>query len=259
MNVEVLSTLESEIPKNKLDFYIHGCSHTKCFIRDHITYSNFSVYNTGKSSASMSGIVRDESKLNYKKEVNEILYNNSNSFHVFKFGQVDVEYVYYYKLIYKKQNITKEDFYNTIISEYIKYISETISRGVKNIIVCGCNMAGPYEWEAYVKKILKINNIPDGMTYNGKNLDLILFNKILRNYCVDNNIVYFDLTNECTVNNNESVILKDIYIGRDHHYAGAEMPITYNKIIKTDLNHGYYTYYTFLQKMFRVIKQEYYK
>ena len=107
MNVEVLLTLESEIPENKLNFYIYGCSHAKCFVRDHMTYSNFSVYNKFKSSASMSGIVRDKSKLNYKKEVEESLYKNSNSFHIFKFGQVDVEYIYYHKLIDKKQNITK--------------------------------------------------------------------------------------------------------------------------------------------------------
>lgn len=255
MNVDTLLTLESEIPKNKLNFYIYGCSHAKCFVRGHMTYSNFSVYNKGKSSASMSGIVRDKSKLNYKKEVEKSLYKNPNSYHIFKFGQVDVEYIYYHKLINKKQNITKEDFYNTIISKYIKYILEITSRGVKNVIVCGCNMASPYEWKAYVKKILKLNNIPEDMTYNRKNLDLIFFNKILRNYCEDNNIVYFDLTDECTVNSSEGIILKDEYVGKDHHYAGAEMPRPYNKIIKTDLNYGYGTYYTFLQKMFRTIMQ----
>lgn len=256
MSIKKLLTLDSEIPNNKLNFYIYGCSHTKCFIRDHINYPNFTVYNMGKSSASMSGIVKDNSTLNYKKEVDKNLHTNSNSFHIFKFGQVDVEYIYYHKLFNKKEDIAKKDFFNTIISEYIQYILAIISHGVKNVIVCGCNIASPYKWQSYVTSILKLRSIPEGMTYNTKNSDLILFNNILKKCCYDNNFIYFDLIEECTINDGANILLKDEYIGKDHHYAGAEMPGPYREMIRSNSNYGHNTYYTFLQKMFKTIKNK---
>lgn len=259
MYKEKLLTLDSEIFNNEQinDFYIYGGSHAKCFIRDHIKYPAFTLYNKHKSSASMSGLVRYNSTLKYTEEVDELLYKHPQSFHIFKFGQVDVEYNYYYKILKKGEVLDKEDFFTSTISNYIKYLLDHISRKVTNIVVCGSNITSPFEWESYVKNILKISSIPIGMTYQTKNTDLLKFNEILRRHCIKNGIVYFDLTEECTRTNNEGVFLLDQYRGCDHHYAGAEMVRGYNNMIRGNPEYGFNTHYTFVKKLFQTVQSNF--
>ena len=52
--------------KNQKKIFIYGCSHCKCFTRDKIELEKLSIENMWKSAASMSGIVKDISTLNYK-------------------------------------------------------------------------------------------------------------------------------------------------------------------------------------------------
>ena len=95
--------------------FIYGCSHCKCFIRERIKLNNIEIINKFISGASMSGIVRDISTLDYKSIINKNMKNNLNNYHVFKFGQVDVEYIYLHKTLIKNIEIQKHTFYAEII------------------------------------------------------------------------------------------------------------------------------------------------
>jgi len=234
---------------NPKKIFIYGCSHCKCFIRDNIELVNFSIINKFKSSASMSGVVNDISKLNYKPIIDKNILIYKNDYHIFKFGQVDIEYVFLYKTIVKKVKIEKLYFYNDIIQKYMTFLKKYIDNGIKNIVVCGSNLTNPYNWEGYVKKILKMKILPKNISYESKNKDILIFNKILMEYCTKHNIIYFDTMNECSILKENTITVRNEYIGKDHHYKGAEMNNIYIKQINKDKSYGNVTYFTFLDKL----------
>tara|TARA_B110000971_G_scaffold15912_3_gene14718 strand:- start:8486 stop:8671 length:186 start_codon:yes stop_codon:yes gene_type:complete len=50
----------------------------------------------------MPCVVNDISTLNYKPIINKNILTYKNDYHIFKFGQVDIEYIFLYKTIVKK-------------------------------------------------------------------------------------------------------------------------------------------------------------
>ena len=188
--------------------------------------------------------------------------NEGNNHYVFKFGQVDVEYNYYYKLIVKGESVTKDNFYNEVVTKYIKYL---LTLGGYNILVCGINLPSPVDFKKYRSVILEIESTHEqiqNLTLEQINNDAIMFNKLLKNRCEENNIKYFDLTEECIYINNNQPYLKSDFHGYDHHYRGSqhildlnrhmlEYNIKYN-IDETDyISHPLYknTYNTFINKL----------
>jgi len=259
-NINVIMNIQNNLSNKyksktecKKNIYIYGCSHCKCFTRNNIKIGNITIVNKFKSGASMSGIVNDISTLNYKPDIDKNIHDNKNDIHLFKFGQVDIEYIFLYKTIIKNLDIDKLFFYNDIIDKYVNYLKKYISNESENILVCGSNLTNPYNWEKYVKHILKIDYLPDDMTYQSKNSDILTFNNILKNKCEKNNIIYVDTINECTIKKENDIIVKDIYIGKDHHYKGAEMSYTFNKEIIKDKNYGNKTYYAFINELLKNI------
>lgn len=233
---------------NPIKIFIYGCSHCKCFIRDRIEFCNFSIINKFKSGASMSGVINDISTLNYKPFIDKNILTYKNDYHIFKFGQVDIEYIFLYKTIVKKVEIDKLIFYNDIIQKYIIFLKKHVDNGT-NIVVCGSNLTNPYNWENYIRNILKIKKLPDNITYETKIKDILNFNKILLEYCTKHNIIYFDTINECSIIKENIRTVRTEYIGKDHHYKGAEMELIYAKLIKKDKLYGNITYLTFLDKL----------
>lgn len=234
-NYEKLNSLKSNVQ-------IYGCSHCRCFYRDNLEINNIYFYNNFKSAVSISSIINDKSTLNYKEFINKKITNNLFDYHVFKLGQVDVEYIYYYKIL-QNIKISKENFYKDIIYKFIKYLKLFINKYATKIIICGSNLANPTNWEENTKKILGINYLPKNITYNSKNNDIILFNSILKKECELNNIKYFDLTKKCCFKKNNNYLLKKKYIGKDYHYKGAENVDLFNLEKKT---YGALTYSIFL-------------
>ena len=55
--------------------------------------------------------------------------------------------------------------------------------------------------------------------------------------------------NECSIMKENTITVRNEYIGKDHHYKGAEYKTTYNKLIKKDKSYGNVTYFTFLDKL----------
>ena len=229
---------------------IFGCSHCKSFIRNFINIGNVKIINRGVSSASMTGVTRDSSKLQYKNKVQNVINNYKKKqkkvYYIFKFGQVDIEYVYFYKTLIKKETLDKNTFYNSIIDKYIEFLLNIKRTNKIDIIICGSNLISPTNWKRYVKSILKLRSLPDDITYKSKQDDVLFFNELLMVKSRENNIKYFDTTNECSKNG----ILKKEFVGKDHHYRGAEIRdlSTYN-----DPYYGYHTHKTFLTKLLSVI------
>lgn len=60
------------------------------------------------------------------------------------------------------------------------------------------------------------------------NNDTIIFNELLKSECIKNNIIYFDLIEECSEKINNKTLLKSEFIGDDHHYKGYRDISTFN-------------------------------
>ncbi len=66
------------------------------------------ILNKYKSGASLKGLLKEDSTLNYKKYIYENI--DKESIIILKFGQVDMEYGYYYTNIIKKISISIDDY-----------------------------------------------------------------------------------------------------------------------------------------------------
>jgi hypothetical protein len=88
-----------------------------------------------------------------------------------------------------------------------------------------------------------VSKLLENFTLLEKQKNHLLFNNILEKKCIEKNIKYFDLTNECcNINENELTVKKEyININEDHHYDGC---------LKTIENEPHnITHSTFLNKL----------
>lgn len=244
------------------NIFIYGDSHCKCFTRDETKIGNLIVKNCYWQFASMRGLCNTNSKLKYQPFILDSIGKHSNDYHVFKFGQVDVEYGFWYKKLIKKENIQQIDFFNKIIDNYIGLMLKIKDNISQNIMICGVNLANKIETvlaelnstvlnynNGIVTKIHthKLKELPSDLTLTTQNSALLTFNNILKRQCDANHIKYFDTTSECSTKNKAGdIICKDIFKGLDHHYAGAEWKIPSE-------HHGSYTHYIFLKALINII------
>lgn len=229
--------------------YLFGCSHCKCFIHDRanggvLHHDNVTLYNKFKKSASARGLTNPKSTLGYKEDINHTLehVNLSKSTHnicVMKFGQVDIEYNYYYKIYGKNESINKNDFYIDTINEYVAFV-KNLKQSFPNIrfIVNGVNMPNIYDLQKYMKNTSRPVSMPK-IEYKDHFDDHYLFNTILQDKCETENIEYFDLTSETT----ENRCIKPEFIGSDNHLAGGDKP-------------NFKVHDVFLNKLFKVINKD---
>lgn len=260
-------------------FYIFGDSHCLCFGQgDVIVKNTYNIQMLNQDSSTARGLINPNSTLKYGEHIEHFIKFKNNfgnkpfntnekfNYYVFKFGQVDIQVNYYYKKIIKNEIITKDIFFNEVINSYIYYITFLNRFKNYNILVCGINMPSPTSYKSYLYKVLKLdeihkNELLDSITLEELNNDTILFNNLLKQECLLNNITYFDLTDECTYINNNQVYLRPEFIGNDHHYNGCMSITNLNKYMNesTDyLNHPLYknTYNTFINKLIRVINNK---
>jgi hypothetical protein len=211
---------------------IFGDSHCLCFFGSSmqnkyldIEYNNnkLLVINCNQDSVTISGLNKEKSKLGYNNRIVQNIEKESNIYHLFKLGQVDIEFVYYYKLFVKKENISKDDFYEKIISQYLDFIKNLNV----NIIVCGSNLPGLPNIEANIKYLSYIIgiDISEIKKYNfslqNKMEDVINFNNKLKKQCIKMNILYFDLIEESIEIKDGDYFLKDIFQEGGIHYKGG--------------------------------------
>jgi len=242
--------------------FIYGDSHCKCFTRDETKIGNIVVKNCYYQCASMRGLSNINSKLKYQPFILDNVAKHSNDYHVFKFGQVDVEYGFWYKKLIKKENIQQIDFFNKMIDEYIGLMLKIKDNISQNIIICGVNLANDIigvlreinttytNWNngiAEKKQAHNLKELPRHITIQTQTSNLLTFNDILKRCCDDHYIKYFDTTSECSTKNKAGdIIRKDIFKGLDHHYAGAEWKLPSE-------HHGSYTHYIFLKALLNSI------
>ena len=203
--------------------YVFGDSHSRCFSREEkTTYSNIKIHNKYQSSVSMKGLTNPTNTLNYNNVILDTLKSlqlnsSSNIVFVMKFGQVDIEYNYYYKLYKKGESVVKKVFYNKIIKDYINYIT-SLKKTYPSVqfIVNGVNMPNHYDITKYIQQT--IHAPTPHIEYKDQFEGSCLFNKVLQTQCELSEIPYFDLTSETTTGKG----IKKEFIGRDHHLSGAE-------------------------------------
>ena len=101
---------------------IFGDSHSRIFKKINLNKYNINVDSI--SGASLSGLFNQNSQLQVKNKIIDYLQNNKPSFLILKFGQVDIDLQYYFKIVMKNQKINKEIYIKNMITNYIKFINE---------------------------------------------------------------------------------------------------------------------------------------
>jgi len=109
LSIRVIKKYEKSNYNNIIKIF--GDSHCLCFVGSshqdkYLDINNKTlVINCNQDSVSISGLNNKKSTLGYNKTIVKNIEKVSNVYHLFKLGQVDIEYVYYYKLLIKKENI----------------------------------------------------------------------------------------------------------------------------------------------------------
>jgi len=242
-NVRMINIINVLDPSKSHNIHIFGDSHSKCFFRDKfIQRENISIYNHYKSSVSMKGLTNEESKHGYGDFIIEKLDNinsdNNRNIIVLKFGQVDIEYNYYFKIFKKGETLTRVGFYSSIIRDYVSFVKDlSIRYSNLDFIVNGVNVPNMYDLQKYIKDNIGFDM--DKIDYVSQFDNHILFNQILYNECEKEKLKYFDLTEETT----SGKVLKNEFIGKDNHLSGAETGSFYNEN----------TYSTFINKLISIV------
>ena len=205
--------------------------------------------------STLSGLGKRESVLNIRDKITkEIkLYYNKNVNIILKFGQVDIELVYWYKIIEDDNlnnvdennlNLRINNLYSKLISAYkifIDYIITIVDK--KNIIIFGIDLPSIIDNDKYINWIVKKGRItkdPKEYIYKLKSILFtpekrtiisINFNKLLKNMCLEMNIKYTD--NISDVLDTEKNILKKKYhsIDNEHIYNNINNDLYINKVI----------------------------
>jgi hypothetical protein len=269
-------------PEQYNDFkyiFIFGDSHSLCFGQGNTLVDNkYNIQMLNRDSASARGLINENSTLRYGLDITNFInfkkgfgikpynFDENNNYYLFKFGQVDVQINYYYKIIVKKENIIKKFFFEDIIKDYMDFLNPFKN---SNIIVCGINLPNPTNYKRYLvncfnrrEDIKMIDDEIEKLTLEEMNNDTLFFNELLKNSCDNYSIKYFDLINECVVWIDKKIVLNPEYIGNDHHYKGCIGFNTIENNIKIYneknnfecfdyVNHLLYkkTYYTFIEKL----------
>lgn len=207
---------------------IFGDSHSRIF--KHIKIKNLNIYVNNISGATILGLPKRISTLNIRNTIINYLKKNKTDYLILKFGQVDMELAYYYKLIVKKEKITKNDFISNLILNYnifLKNIENYIDKS--KIIIWGVNPSSLLDEISFLKYTSRIifekkddiellkNYIEDNKSRNDF---LFHFNYECRNLCKNNDIKYIEVFSELlTKNGTTNIYFTD---NNDHHLKGIE-------------------------------------
>lgn len=128
----------------------------------------------------MNNIILNDN-INFSNKINDVLI-------CLKFGQVDLEYIYYYKKYVKKENINIEDFTNELINIYLNFINKLDNKN--NILVISTSLSNP---NTYLKAIQLSIGMSIQVDYTELSKNFNLFNEKLKKMLSINNIFFFDI------------------------------------------------------------------
>lgn len=222
---------------------VFGDSHCKYFgitpkIRnrsDFIKNSKVDLEIFVKPGATVLGLGRKRSKLNFGDEIKSLISEKPADFFVFCFGQVDVELGYYYKNVVKKEEVDFFDFKSELVDQYVGFIHE-LNLDKDKVVIKGINLPVLKHQSFainYTSKIISENIDDDNLknemkeklkffmpSYAKRSNLTNTFNDDLKKNCLINGWKYFDINNELSSFEPNSGV-DDVFIptGVDHHVA----------------------------------------
>jgi len=231
---------------------IFGDSHSRIF--KHIRIPNLNIEVNNIRGATIIGLPKRISTLNLREKIINYLKNNKVDYLILKFGQVDLELGYYYKLAVKKEKFTKDDFIANLILNYtifLNIIQKYIDKS--KIIVWGVNPSALLDDVSFLKYTSRIifekndtnylkNYIEDNKI---RNKFLLNFNYECRKMCENNDFKYIEVFSDLLTK--EGKTSKYFTNNNDHHLKGIENDNSNFKSINNKFN-------IYLQKIFPVFK-----
>jgi hypothetical protein len=216
--------------------YLYGDSHVRSFfgLEEQILYKDrFLLHNKYKSSVSLSGILKNNNE--YRLEILEQIEKDKDGIYIFKFGQVDIEYVYNYKIFVEKKDVDFKSYYFEMLDRYTTWIK---SLHIENKIVCSTNL--PNQNHSILTILHHLNDYTFNISYKNVSNNTILFNDMLQQKCQSNNIPFFNILDIMIEKKEDDYyVLKDFFLGKDHHIKGCEWQpmLTYERHL--NLNYGF--------------------
>lgn len=208
-NYNLLSSAENDIDSKK-KYVIFGDSHSQFFTgRNH---ENLEIHLYRVPGASMAGFGKKQSTLKVADTIRQTIYYHQDlDLLILKFGQVDVELGYYYRLVVKKESVDFTDFAEKIVSMYFDFI-KSLDVEKRRIYVLGINLPSIFKKNNAIRYTSPIitKNVQDGAEVKSLKKDLVnclpeidertnrslIFNEILNSFCHKNNVGYGDFLKE---------------------------------------------------------------
>ncbi len=149
--------LESTSRENldrKKKYVIFGDSHSKFFTSQNHKDIEINLYQI--NGASMAGFGKRQSTLKVADKIRQTIYEYQDlDLLILKFGQVDVDLGYYYKLVVKQENIKFIDFAEKVISIYFNFI-DSLALEKRLIYIFGINLPSLFTKDNAVKYTSRI-------------------------------------------------------------------------------------------------------
>ena len=214
------------------NIYYFGCSHSMIFGNDINKNYKFIDYHT--DSVSLKGLKNVNSKTNYNNFIINNIDKLKNNIILFKIGQVDIEFGYYYKTLIKNECINIEEFTDNLIEIYEEFLNK-INYSNYKIIICGISLPAYNNIKhsiGYKGSIINLKKYSDRINSIDENIDTLtkmfgtleeqtknslLFNEKLKNLCQKLNLPYIDFTEEF-IDNTTNILKKEYTTDSDHHY-----------------------------------------
>lgn len=202
--------------------YVFGDSHCCIFVG---AEGDFRAVVAGYDGASISGLNEQTSRLVYGKHIVELITQQPKTYYaLLKLGQVDLEFIMYYKLHVKKEVFTFEEFCQLLINKYREFIGKLLEIN-KNIIIAAINLPSYFASVDIKNYICRTINDPTLVDISEGDFSLEqmtnkfkYFNELLSNLAREMNLRFFDTTP--LFMDNDTKLLKIEYQDYGHHYKG---------------------------------------
>ena len=208
---------------------VFGDSHSRIFKKINIENVVLDVNNI--SGGTITGLAKRISTLEIKKTIITYLQNQELDYLILKFGQVDIELGYYYKLVVKNYTFTKQEYIDTIIDKYKLFLEDILKYIDKSkIIIWGINPPALLSKEKcllYTSRIIfdnskeKISELSNKIEHvEGRTKFSFDFNYNLHLLCEKMNIKYTEVFSEILT---EKFVTNNYFTtDNDHHLKGIE-------------------------------------
>jgi hypothetical protein len=234
--------------------YIFGDSHSVIFVG---AEGKFKACVCGLDGASLSGLNNKNSNLEYGKYIIDTMNNRPKSYYILlKLGQVDMEFIIYYKLYFKNESFTFEMFCKSLIDKYREFIIKLLEIN-RNVIIASINLPSYHDHidiRNYITRIITpatenytedkllgdITKDPKLTTFSLIQLteNFRYFNGLLSALAKEMGVLLFDTT--AIFIDPDTKLLKNKYRDYGHHYNGYYDSTIDTRSITHDFFHRFF-------------------